>query len=257
MEEAMGRSVEYELKDGVARITMDDGKVNVMSLDMLQALHAAFDRALEDQAVVVLTSGRPDIFTAGFDLKVFAANDAAGSVAMVRSGAELALKLFSFPYPVVSACHGHAFPMGAFLLLGSDLRLGADGDYRIGLNEVAIGIPVPSFALELARARLHPAWLNRTATTGEMYSPTDAVTAGFLDSVVPAKELADQAWAAVVALKQVHYPSHAIVKQRLRGAARAQIRAAIDAELTLAVYQQGSPGRSSVKLPGQRAPEPT
>jgi enoyl-CoA hydratase len=227
----MAGIVSYELNDGVARIVMDDGKANVMSLAMLQALDAAFDRAAADRAIVVLSSARPGVFSAGFDLKVFAAGDPGASLAMVRAGAELALKLFTFPQPILGVCRGHAFPMGAFLLLGSDLRLGEAGDYRMGLNEVAIGIAVPSFALELARARLHPAWLNRTATTGEMYGPADAVRAGFLDRLVPAADLDAAAEAAVAALKQVHRPSHALVKQRLRGEAAARIRAAIDAEL--------------------------
>lgn len=247
----MDAQVAYELKDGIARITMDDGKANVMSLAMLEALHAAFDQAAADRAVVVLSSARPGVFSAGFDLKVFAANDPAASVAMVRAGAELALKLFAFPYPVVSVCRGHAYPMGAFLLLASDLRLGSDEAYRIGLNEVAIGIAVPTFALELARARLHPAWLSRTATTGEMYGPHDAVRAGFLDRLAPAADLASVSAQAARELTQIHFPSHALVKQRLRGAQWAQIRAAIEAELTPAAYGELSRSRATERLAGR------
>lgn len=243
--------VDYSLERGIARITMDDGKVNVMSLDMLEQLHAGFDRAASDKAVVILSSGRDAIFSAGFDLKVFAANDVRRSQAMVCSGAELALKILTFPSPVVGACHGHAFPMGVFLLLASDVRIAMEGSYRIGLNEVAIGIPVPSFALELARQRLHPAWLSRTATTGEMYQPHDAATAGFFDRVVPQAEFAATVEAAAEALTKIHLPSHAIVKQRLRGAAIAAIRSAIDAELTLEKYSENATGKSSVKLPGE------
>ena len=89
----MSTPVTYTVSDGVARIAMDDGKVNVMSLAMLQSLHEAFDRAARDHAMVVFSSARDGIFSASFDLKVFAAKDVAGSVAMVRAGAELALKL--------------------------------------------------------------------------------------------------------------------------------------------------------------------
>ncbi|HTO08154.1 MAG TPA: crotonase/enoyl-CoA hydratase family protein [Myxococcota bacterium] len=223
--------VKYELTAGVARITIDDGKVNVMSLPMLQALHAAFERAARDGAMVLLRSGRPGIFSAGFDLKVFAANDARRSVAMVRAGAELALKLLSFPAPVLAICEGHAFPMGAFLLLASDLRIGVDGPFKIGLNEVAIGIAVPSFALELARQRLAPAYLSRSATTGEMYSLAEGVTAGFLDRVVPAAELETAVESATQALHKVHRLPHANTKARLRAGAIQAVREAIDAEL--------------------------
>src|SRR5690349_6796065 len=77
--------VSYRLEDGIARIVMDAPKVNVMSLSMLEALHAAFDRAEADEAIVVLSSARPGIFSAGFDLKVFAARDAKASHAMVKA----------------------------------------------------------------------------------------------------------------------------------------------------------------------------
>lgn len=242
--------VSYVREGRVARITMDDGKVNVMSQAMLEALHAAVDRAAVDEAIIVLGSARPEVFSAGFDLKVFAANDAAMSLAMVKAGAELALKLYQHPLPVIGACRGHAFPMGAFLLLASDVRIGAAGAWRIGLNEVAIGIPVPGFALELAKSRLHPAWFQRTALTGEMFMPDDAVKAGFMDKIVPAGALDAAVEEAVAQISKIHLPSHAIVKRRVRASAVAAIRAAIDAELTLEAYEESSRAKSAVRLPG-------
>lgn len=243
----MSDRVEYQCQDGVANIVMDDGKANVMSIPMLEALHDAFDRATRDRAIVVLRSGRPKVFSAGFDLGVLAANDVAGSVAMLRSGAELALKLLAFDTPVVSVCAGHAYPMGAFLLLSSDLRFGVEGDYRIGLNEVTVGIAAPGFALELARSRLHPAWLSRTVTTGEMYGPHDAVTAGFLDRVVPAGDVAASLAAAVDGLRRIDMNAHRTVKRRLRGATIAAMRAAIEAEITPAAFQAMAKAAASMR----------
>ena len=72
----MTELVTYEFAGGIARITMDDGKLNVMSPDMLRALHQAFDRAEADGAIVIL-SGREGIFSAGFDLKVISHGTAA------------------------------------------------------------------------------------------------------------------------------------------------------------------------------------
>jgi len=240
--------VRYELSGQIARVTMDDGKVNAMSVQMLHALHDAFDRAAGDSAVVVLRSGRVGIFSAGFDLKVLASDDVEGSHAMVKAGAELALKILSFRTPVLGVCAGHAYPMGAFLLLASDIRIGVDGPYRIGFNEVAIGIPIPSFALELGRQRLTPAYLNRTATTGEMFGMKEAVSAGFLDRLVPAEGLDAAVEATAEALTKIHLPSHAIVKQRLRSGTIKAMRAAIDAELTIERYRELARDRSSVNL---------
>ena len=160
----MTRTVACEVKDGVALIELNDSKVNVMSTEMLGDIAAALDCAEADADVAVLRSARPGIFSAGFDLKVFGAGDARQSLAMVRAGAELALRLLSFPLPTIGVMEGHAFPMGTFLLLACDMRLAARGPYRMGLNEVAIGIAPPTFAIELARSRLHPAWLSRTVT---------------------------------------------------------------------------------------------
>lgn len=249
----MEQRVRCEVRDGVAEIVMDDGKLNVMSLGMLEALHAAFDRAAEARAIAVLSSGRPGVFTAGFDLKVFAANEPNASAAMVRAGAELALKVFSHPAPVVSVCAGHAFPMGAFLILASDYRIGVRGGARIGFNEVAIGIPVPSFALALGRHRLAPAWLDRTAVLGEMFDFEAAARAGFFDSIEDPENIDAAKAAAIAAARAVHRPSHAEVKRRLRGPVQRAMRAAINEEITPEAYAARAGTASTVRLPGGRA----
>jgi enoyl-CoA hydratase len=247
--------VTYRLEEGVARITMDDNKVNVMSTAMLRDLRAAFDEADRAAAIAVLQSARPGIFSAGFDLKVFAANDFKASLEMVKAGAELALHLMAYPKPIVGVMEGHSFPMGTFLLLACDVRIGARGKHRMGLNEVAIGIAPPGFAIELARSRIHPAWLSRTVTLGEMFEPDDAVAAGFLDRAVPADEVDASLEEILKTLRSLHMPSHALAKRRLRGPAIEAMRAAMDAELTLAAFEANSQKRESVVLP-KRIHEP-
>ncbi|HXA34770.1 MAG TPA: crotonase/enoyl-CoA hydratase family protein [Steroidobacteraceae bacterium] len=236
----MSELASYERTGAIAKITMDDGKVNVMSGAMLSALLSALDHAEKDAAIVLLTSGREGIFSAGFDTKVLASRDPQQIYDMVRLGAELAARILSFRYPVVIACNGHAFPMGAFLMLASDIRIGADGPFKIGMNEVAIGIPVPSFALELGRERLVPAYLHRTALTGEMFAPHEAMAAGFLDRVVPLGSLQTAADAAAAALTKIDLAAHASTKQRLRKPAIERVRAAIDSEITLDAYRRRS-----------------
>lgn len=247
----MSDRIAYCLAEGVATITMDDGKVNVMSTGMLQDLDAAFHRAEKDEAILVLRSGRKGIFSAGFDLKVFAANDPERSLEMVKAGAELALRLMSYPFPTVGVMEGHAFPMGTFLLLACDVRIGARGKHRLGLNEVAIGIAPPGFAIELARSRVHPAWLSRTVTLGEMFEPDDAVVAGFLDRVVPETEIEHSISGVVSALRDLNASSHALAKRRLRHSTMVAMREAIANELTPAAYRSSSTARTAVILPGR------
>jgi enoyl-CoA hydratase len=224
----MSSPATYQLKDSVATITMDDGKVNVMSVAMLSALNAALDKAASDRAVVVLT-GRPGTFSAGFDLKTLTAGGP-DAQKMVTMGFELAHRMLSFPTPVIVACNGHAIAMGVFLVLAADYRIGADGPFKIGANEVAIGITMPHFGIEICRQRLAPAHLNRAVIFSEMYSPADAVPAGFLDKVVPAAELQNEAQKLAASLTKLNMDVHASSKLRLRDQTLKAIRAAIDAD---------------------------
>jgi enoyl-CoA hydratase len=237
-EMTMTSPVTYTLEDGVAHIAMDDGKVNAMSPTMLQAIHDAFDHAEKDKAVVLL-SGNDRIFSAGFDMGVFATGTAEDIHSMMKLGADLTVKLLSFPFPVVAACTGSAYPMGAFLLLSSDLRIGADSGIKIGLNEVRINMTLPYFATELARYRLAPAYFNRTATTGELYGPEDAQRAGFLDRIVAPDELMKAAKEAALELKEnVGMGHHAATKLRVRAPAIDAVRAAAASELSLESAQR-------------------
>ena len=224
----MGTLVSYQLEDSIATIAMDDGKVNALSLQMLTELNAALDRASADRAVVVLT-GRDGIFSAGFDLTVLRAGGSDAS-AMLRAGFELAERMLSFPTPVLIACTGHAVAMGVFLLLSGDYRVGAAGPYRITANEVAIGLTMPRAAVEICRQRLTPAHFNRAVIISEVFSPEDAVAAGFLDRVVQASELRETAVSTAAVLAKLDMDAHAATKLRARDDALHALRAAIEAD---------------------------
>jgi len=105
--------------------------------------------------------------------------------------------------------------------------------------------------MELARSRLHPSWLSRTATLGEMYEPDDALIAGLLDRVVPPDGIEAELDKVVAALRGIHKPSHATAKKRLRQATMEAMRAAIERELTISAYEAKSKAGSTVVLPGR------
>ncbi len=209
----------YELHDGIATVAMDDGKANALSPAMLGELSAAFERAEGDGAAVLLT-GRERTFSGGFDLRC----EPAGWPAMVTAGARLAERLLAFPHPVVAACNGNAVAMGGFLLLAADVRIGVAGDFRIGLNEVAIGLTVPWFGVALATHRLARPYADRCLGTGVLLDPEEARAAGFLDRVVPAERLREEALAAAQALAAVDRAAHAATKLRVRERALAGVR---------------------------------
>ncbi len=222
----MASLVHHSLDGPVATVTLDDGKVNVLSPAMQSAVHDALDRAEADGSVVVL-AGREGIFSAGFDLGILRAAGEAGS-AMVLGGFELAARLLAFPTPVVVACTGHAVAMGAFLLLSGDYRVGAAGPYTLRANEVAIGLTMPHAAVEVLRQRLTPAAFVRAATLAEPFAPDAAVAAGFLDRAVDPGDVLLMAQDAAAALATLDLAAHAATKQRVREPVLAALCSAIE-----------------------------
>jgi enoyl-CoA hydratase/carnithine racemase len=177
-------SVQLERQGDVAVIRLDDGKANALGFDAVTALSDALGEASDARAVCLI--GRPGRFSAGFDLNEMRSERA---VELMTRGAELALRLVEHPAPVVLGVTGHALAMGAVLLLTADWRVGAAGDFKLGLNEVRIGLFVPPFAADLARERLTPRHLTEAAQLAEVYDPEGARAAGFLDEVVPEDEV--------------------------------------------------------------------
>jgi enoyl-CoA hydratase len=220
--------VSYRLDQSIATITLDDGKVNALSPAMQSQINAALDKAAADGAAVVLT-GRPGVWSAGFDLSVLRAGGP-DALAMVRGGFVLAERLLAFPRPVVIACSGHAVAMGLFLLLSADYRIAASGPFKITANEVSIGMTMPRAAIALCRQRLTPAHLHRALTLSEVYAPEDAVAGGFVDRVVPAGELAEAARQAAVRFSALDRHAHAATKLRVQEPTLEAMRAALGAD---------------------------
>ncbi len=222
----MADLIRYELDGQAARITMDDGKVNVLSANMLRGLNDALSRAEAEASVVTLT-GRAGVFSAGFDLPVLRAGgpDAA---AMLRAGFELAERVLSFPLPVLIGCTGHAIAMGAFLVLSGDYRMGVDGPYKISANEVAIGLTMPRAAIEICRQRLTPAGFSRAIMLAEVFTPESALRAGFLDQVVEAARLDKELGELAAGASQLDLTAHAATKMRAREQALTAIHEAIE-----------------------------
>ena len=224
----MGNLVRYDFDGSVARITMDDGKVNALSQEMLAELNDALSRAEAHKAIVVL-AGRAGVFSAGFDLKVLRAGGPSARN-MLKTGFELAERILSFPMPVVIACTGHAIAMGVFLVLSGDYRIGVAGPYKITANEVAIGLTLPLAAVEICRQRLTPAHFNRATVLAEVFPPTGAVEAGFLDRVIEASEFDRELATVLAGIAQLDMTAHAATKLRVRKQALVAIHEAIELE---------------------------
>jgi len=204
--------VSYQLNDGVATITISNGKANALSHEVFEALNTALDRAEEDKAVVILT-GQPGIFSGGYDLKEMQKGPKEAT-ALVTVGSNFTRRLAAFPLPVIGACSGHAIAKGAFIMLSVDYRIGIKGSFKLGLNEVAIGMTMHHTGIEIARHRLAPAHFYRSVVTAEIYSPDGATEAGFLDETVEPDSLMARANEVAQQFKQLNMNAHAQTKQK-------------------------------------------
>ncbi len=221
--------LQYALEGSTAVLTMDDGKANALSEVMITSLLEALTRAEKEASAVVLL-GRTDRFCAGFDLKVMTAG-AEGVRKLFLHGAELLVRLCGLPMPLVIGCSGHAMAGGAQVLLTGDVRIGAAGPYRIGLNETTIGMPLPILGVEFARARLAPTELSRATLGAQIYTSEDAVKAGYLDETRPAAEVRGRAMEEAEKLGALSRPAYAATKQRLRGAMLAHVQSTLESDM--------------------------
>ena len=221
--------VQYDLQDGIATIRIDDGKRNALAPEVLREIYAAFDRAEADKAIVILT-GREDVFSAGFDLKVMK-KGGMRAVGMLRSGYGLTARVLRYPYPVIFACNGHSLAMGVLLMLSADYIIGCRGDFKISANEVAIGMTMPRVAAAVLRNRLQPAAFQRAVTVAQYFDPDTALDAGFFDELVYANELSERANQKANEFRELDDVAHRISKRRIRAALVRRLRVSLPLDL--------------------------
>ncbi|MEM1032409.1 MAG: crotonase/enoyl-CoA hydratase family protein [Myxococcota bacterium] len=220
--------ITYAAHGDVALLTLDDGKANALSHAMLDALAHHLDRA-EREAGSVVIAGRPGKFCAGFDLATMMGGPDAVTGILTKGG-DLFLRLYTFPLPLVAACTGHALAGGALLLLCCDVRIGTGGPFKIGLNEIQIGLPLPLLGRELARDRLAPSHLTEATLLAKIYDPEAACVAGYLDRVAPAGAV-EASLEAAKAFDGLSRPALAATKRELRAATVATIRDGFEPDL--------------------------
>ena len=210
----MNEFVIYQSEETYAIIAINNGKANAISHEVIAGLNASLDKAAEEKKVVILT-GKTGFFSAGFDLKVMAKSPESAKE-LVTKGSKLSLRMLSFPQPIIVACSGHAIAKGAFLLLSADYRIGVEGAFKIGLNEVMIGMTMHNAGIAIAKARLSEVYLNRSVNNAEIYSSKQAIAAGFLDIIVPEDHLMSTAVKVAEMSAKLNKKAHAETKLKVR-----------------------------------------
>ena len=225
--------VHYAFSEHTAVIHMDDGKVNMVSHTLLEQLGAALDRAEADGARAIALIGRPGKFSAGFDLGEIQKGPEQAA-ALVTAGGKMALRLFKLPVSLVMGVSGHAIAMGAIFAMTADEAFVAEGNFKIGLNEVSIGMALPEFATLLATERLARPYLYRATSHAELYNPDDAVAVGYADHAVPAEQLEEQTIARARQLAATLEPSALkVTKARMRGDCMRKLEKSLEQAISL------------------------
>ena len=218
--------IKVEVDNNVHVITLNNGKVNAISPQVIAEFNMALDQAEQENAVVILT-GQAGIFSGGYDLKTMKESSAL-AIALVTAGSKLARRMLSFPTPIIGACSGHAIAKGAFLMLSCDYRIGCKGDFKIGLNEVAIGMTMHDAGIEIARNRIPRNYLTRSVINAELFSPETAILAGFLDHIVEPQLLLETAKAAAKQMLSLNMRAHKGTKLKERKSILAALDTAIE-----------------------------
>ena len=215
--------IDYPRVDGLARITLDDGKANAMSVPWFVELGAALDRALADGAGALLVRGRPRFFSGGLDLKLLPALSPAGLRELSETFARTLLRVHAFPIPTLACVTGHAIAGGAVLAFACDARFATEGPFRIQMNEVAIGIPLPSWMLFIGESAIPATARNEFLLHARAYTPAEALARGIVDGVGATPEETERlASERATSLLQLNRPAYAESKRRLREAGTAR-----------------------------------
>ncbi len=221
--------VKYQSTENYVIITLNNGKVNAISSLVIDGLNDCLDKASKENKVVIIT-GKSGFFSAGYDLKEMTSSSESAKE-LVTKGSQLSLKMLSFSQPIIIACSGHAIAKGAFLLLSADYRIGVEGSFKIGLNEVQIGMTMHNAGIAIANARLSNVYLNRSVNNAEMYAPKNAITAGFLDLVVPESDLLSKAFEVATMFSNLNKKAHLQTKLKVRALHLESIKKAIALDL--------------------------
>ncbi|WP_419799517.1 MAG: crotonase/enoyl-CoA hydratase family protein [Terasakiella sp.] len=210
----MSQIVTFEQQDKIGVIKMDDGKANAMSFEMAAQMNAALDEAEKNSDAIVLEGGAK-CFCAGFDLETMKAGGPDRD-RLLKTGFALSYRLLNAGRPVIAKSAGHALAMGAILLLSCDYRIGVNGSAKIGLNEIAIGVEMPGYGVDLVLDRLaKPAQIPALANS-VIYTPDQAVQVGFLDEAVEADALNSRVNDVAGYLASLNMPAHQKAKRALR-----------------------------------------
>jgi len=189
----------------VRELRLNRPPANALSPDLIPAIMRAVDEAPKRGARALVLSGSPGRFCGGLDVPLLLTLDRRAISGMWRDFYSMMCVLAACPVPLAAAITGHAPAGGTVLTLFADYRIMADGDFKLGLNEVQAGLTLPPVIFLALRRLLGAHQAERLAVSGILISPAEAWRIGLIDEIVPPAGVIDRAveWAqAMVNLPQ-------------------------------------------------------
>ncbi len=190
----MASTVQVEIREDVAVLKMVRGKGNALNPQLVEDLLEALQRPdVAEEARALVMTGDSGFFCAGLDVVELAEFDEDRMLAFVDRLQGLLATVYVWTRPVVAAINGHAIGGGCLLALAADWRTLGEGSFKVGLNEINLGLPLPQAGLEIARAQLTPHAWAEVVYGGELHDNSATLRLGLADEVQPAAKLLDLA----------------------------------------------------------------
>lgn len=212
----------------IAVLRIDRPPANAIDLDLANEFASALEGIETSDGIgALIVTGVGNCFSAGLDLKVVPTYDRAQQQAMVMQVNRLFGGLYGLPLPTIAAVNGHAIAGGVILTLACDYRIGAEGDYKLGLTEARVGVPFPVAAMAIVQSELSHPVARTMVLTARNSSPRDALSKGVLDELQPPERLLTRAIEVAQEMAALPHSIYGRIKRELRGAALARIEDAI------------------------------
>lgn len=175
--------------NGILELQLARPPVNALNPELVHGLRTAIEAAAEEGRGAIILSGTAGMFSAGLDVPELLRLEQVGMGAFWKEFIELLRTIALSPVPIIAALTGHSPAGGAVLAIFCDARIAAEGKFKIGLNEVRVGLPVPSIIHAALRRLVGTRQAERLCLHGLLIAPEEAQRIGLVDQVFPAEQL--------------------------------------------------------------------
>jgi len=207
--------VTLSVENNIAVLTLSHPPANAFDPEFMEAILGGLDEVESSEARALVVTGERNVFSAGADLFSVLEAKRDDIARGVETMSTLFSRLFRFPKPTVAAVNGHAIAGGSVLTCACDYRVAAEGDYRLGFSELAVGVPFPAWALEILRFGVGWKHARDLTLMARTVSVDQALAMGIVDEVVKPEELMERATRAAQRLARVPSGSYAVTKRAL------------------------------------------